>query len=94
MESTKEKNPKTEEVLLTIESPNGTGNSYYYEYYDEGLGSSVQLPRDSFVRAVTNFEYEDEIYDPSKQDYVYKTFYKYHNPEDGQVYTGYEVKKI
>jgi hypothetical protein len=40
------------------------------------------------------FEYEDEIYDPSKQDYVYKTFYKYHNPEDGQVYTGYEVRKV
>ena len=39
-------------------------------------------------------EYEDEIYDPSKQDYVYKTFYKYHNPEDGQVYTGYEVRKV
>jgi hypothetical protein len=40
------------------------------------------------------FEYEDEIYDPRKEDYVYKTFYKYHNPEDGQVYTGYEVKKV
>jgi hypothetical protein len=40
------------------------------------------------------FEYDDEIYDPHKQDYVYKTFYKYHNPEDGQTYTGYEVKKI
>ena len=40
------------------------------------------------------FEYEDEIYDPHKEDYVYKTFYKYHNPEDGQVYNGYEVRKI
>lgn len=40
------------------------------------------------------FEYEDEIYDPRKEDYVYKTFYKYHNPEDGQVYTGYEVRKV
>tara|TARA_R110000868_G_scaffold302491_1_gene563023 strand:+ start:1511 stop:1813 length:303 start_codon:yes stop_codon:yes gene_type:complete len=40
------------------------------------------------------FEYEDEIYDPIKEDYVYKTFYKYHNPEDGQVYNGYEVRKI
>jgi hypothetical protein len=39
-------------------------------------------------------EYEDYIYDPIKQDYVYKTFYKYHNPEDGQVYTGYEVRKV
>jgi hypothetical protein len=40
------------------------------------------------------FEYDDEIYDPIKQDYVYKTFYRYHNPEDGQIYNGYEVKKI
>jgi hypothetical protein len=40
------------------------------------------------------FEYDDEIYDPIKQDYVYKTFYRYHNPEDGQIYTGYEVKKV
>ena len=40
------------------------------------------------------FEYDDEIYDPIKQDYVYKTFYRYHNPEDGKIYNGYEVKKI
>lgn len=39
-------------------------------------------------------EYEDYIYDPRKEDYAYKTFYKYHNPEDGQSYTGYEIKKI
>ena len=39
-------------------------------------------------------EYEDEIWDPFKQDYVYKTFYRYHNPEDGQIYYGYEVRKI
>lgn len=39
-------------------------------------------------------EYEDEIWDPVKQDYVYKTFYRYHNPEDGQIYYGYEVRKI
>jgi hypothetical protein len=67
--------PRTEEVLLTIESPNGTGNSYYYEYYDEGLGSSVQLPRDSFVRAVTNFEYEDEIEDNKRNIFILKSKY-------------------
>ena len=39
-------------------------------------------------------EYEDYIYDPHKEDYAYKTFYKYHNPEDGQTYAGYEVRKI
>ena len=39
-------------------------------------------------------EYEDDIWDPVKQDYVYKTFYRYHNPEDGQIYFGYEVRRI
>lgn len=39
-------------------------------------------------------EYEDEVWDPVKQDYAYKTFYRYHNPEDGQIYYGYEVRKI
>ena len=39
-------------------------------------------------------EYEDEIWDPRREDYVYKTFYKYHNPEDGKTYNGYEVRKI
>jgi len=39
-------------------------------------------------------EYEDYVWDPIKEDYEYKTFYRYHNPEDGQVYNGYEVRKI
>lgn len=40
------------------------------------------------------FEYEDEAWNSAKQDYEYRTFYRYHNPEDGQVYYGYEVRKI
>lgn len=40
------------------------------------------------------FEYEDEVWNSAKQDYEYGTFYRYHNPEDGQIYYGYEVKKI
>jgi hypothetical protein len=68
-------NPRTEEVLLTIESPNGTGNSYYYEYYDDGLGYSVQLPRDSFVRAVTNFEYENELEENKRNIFILKPRY-------------------
>tara|TARA_R110000868_G_scaffold298903_2_gene559079 strand:+ start:15283 stop:16302 length:1020 start_codon:yes stop_codon:yes gene_type:complete len=68
-------NPRTEEVLLTIESPNGTGNSYYYEYYDDGLGYSVQIPRDSFVRAVTNFEYENELEENKRNIFVLKPRY-------------------
>jgi hypothetical protein len=67
--------PRTEEVLLTIESPNGTGNSYYYEYYDDGLGYSVQIPRDSFVRAVTNFEYENELEENKRNIFILKPKY-------------------
>ena len=40
------------------------------------------------------FEYEDEIWNSAKQDYEYGTIYRYHNPEDGRIYYGYEVKKI
>lgn len=67
--------PRTEEVLLTIENPNGTGNSYYYEYYDEGLGYSVQLPRDSFVREVTNFEYENQLEENKRNIFILKPRY-------------------
>ena len=63
------------EILFTIENPNGTGNSYYYEYYDEGLGYSVQLPRDSFIRAVTNFEYENELEENKRNIFILKPRY-------------------
>jgi len=67
--------PRVEEVLLTIENPNGTGNSYYYEYYDDGLGYSVQTPFASFVREVTNFEYENQIEDDKRNIFVLKPEY-------------------
>jgi len=40
------------------------------------------------------YDYQDEWYNPHKEDYEFKTFYRYHNPEDQQSYTGYEVKKL
>jgi hypothetical protein len=67
--------PRVEEVLLTIESPNGTGNSYYYEYYDDGLGYSVQVPRDSFLKEVTNYEYEIQIEENKRNIFLLKPRY-------------------
>jgi len=67
--------PRTEEVLLTIENPNGTGNSYYYEYYDDGLGYSVQVPRASFLREVTNYEYENQIEEDKRNIFLLKPIY-------------------
>ena len=40
------------------------------------------------------FEYEDEVWDNIKQDYVWKTFHMYHNPEDGQPYHDCNIRKI
>ena len=40
------------------------------------------------------FEYDDEWYNPRKDDYEFKTFTKYHNPEDKWAYSSFEVKKI
>jgi hypothetical protein len=67
--------PRIEEVLLTVESPNGTGNSYYYEYYDDGLGYSVQVPRASFIKEVTNFEYENQIEEDKRNIFILKPQY-------------------
>ena len=40
------------------------------------------------------FEYNDEIWDPRVEDYVYGSITKYHNPEDGQAYDSFEIKKL
>ncbi len=67
--------PRVEEILLTIESPNGTGNSYYYEYYDDGLGYSVQVPRAEFLKEVTNYEYEIQIEENKRNIFLLKPRY-------------------
>ena len=51
------------------------GNSYYYEYWDDGLEYSVQVPSTSFVREVTNFEYETEIEEKKRNIYILKPSY-------------------
>ena len=48
------------------------GSSYYYEYWDDGLGYSVQVPSTSFVRAITNFEYENQLQEDKRNIYVLK----------------------
>lgn len=40
------------------------------------------------------FSYWDETWHSAKQDYVYQEIFRYHNPEDSQVYYGYEIKEI
>lgn len=50
-------------------------NSYYYEYWDDGLGYSVQVPSSTFVRPVTNYEYEMSLEEKKRNIYILKPQY-------------------
>jgi hypothetical protein len=68
--------PRKEEVLFTIdETSDIVANSYYYEYWDSGLGYSVQIPSTSFVRPITNYEYENQIEENKRNIYILKPRY-------------------
>ena len=49
----------TEEVTFTVEGNIGTGNAYYYEYYDNK--SYHTIPAAKMTKAVTNYQYEMDI---------------------------------
>jgi hypothetical protein len=67
---------RKEEVLFTLpETSTITANSYYYEYWDPGLGYSVLVPSTSFIRSVTNYEYENQIQEEKRNIYVLKSRY-------------------
>jgi hypothetical protein len=76
--------PRKEEVHRTIESNVdisifGTtfeeANSYYYEFYDEGVGYARQISSSFFVKSVTNYEYELKIEEAKRNIYVLKPRY-------------------
>jgi hypothetical protein len=72
-----------EQVIYTLSensefSDNGDNirtNPRYYEYWDAGLGYSVLVPSTSFVRPVTNYEYELKIEEAKRNIYVLKPRY-------------------
>lgn len=69
-------NPRKEEVLFLVpETSTVTANSYYYEYWDAGLGYSVYVPSTSFVTSVTNHEYELQIQEDRRNIFALKPQY-------------------
>ena len=65
-----------ERVIYTVpENSLVSGNTNYYEYWDSGLGYSVLVPSTSFVREVTNYEYELSIEETKRNIYVLKPRY-------------------
>tara|TARA_R100001463_G_scaffold102982_4_gene157307 strand:+ start:892 stop:1908 length:1017 start_codon:yes stop_codon:yes gene_type:complete len=62
----------SEEVLFRSET---SGNSFYYEYYDEQLGFYQNVPTSSFLKEVTNYEHEEKIENAKRNIFVLKPEY-------------------
>ena len=67
---------RTAQVIYNItENSLSTGNAYYYEYWDPGLGYSVLKPSTDFVIGITNYEYEIAKEEAKRNIYVLKPIY-------------------
>ena len=60
----------TEQVTFTVEGNVGTGNAYYYEYYE--ANSYHTIPAAKMTQAVTNYEYEIKKEDDKRNIYLLK----------------------
>ena len=63
----------TEQVTFTVKGTAGTGNAYYYEYYDGNAYNTI--PAAQITQAVTNYEYEIKKEDDKRNIYVLKPDY-------------------
>ena len=63
----------TEQVTFTVEGNIGTGNAYYYEYYDNNSYHTVPVAK--MTQAVTNYQYEMKKEDDKRNIYVLKSRY-------------------
>ena len=63
----------TEQVTFTVEGDVGTGNAYYYEYYDDN--SYHTIPASKMIKSVTNYEYEIKKEDAKRNIFVLKPNY-------------------
>ena len=63
----------TEQVTFTVEGTVGTGNAYYYEYYDDNAYHTI--PAANMTQAVTNYQYEIKKEDDKRNIYLLKADY-------------------
>ena len=63
----------TEQVTFTVAGNIGTGNAYYYEYYDDN--SYHTIPAANMTKAITNYEYEVEKENNKRNIFLLKPTY-------------------
>ena len=63
----------TEQVTFTVEGTVGTGNAYYYEYYDDNAYHTI--PAANMTQAVTNYQYEMNKEDEKRNIFLLKPDY-------------------
>ena len=63
----------SEQVTFTVEGNVGTGNAYYYEYYD-GINYNT-IPAAQMTQVVTNYQYEIKKEDDKRNIYLLKATY-------------------
>ena len=63
----------TEQVTFTVEGTVGTGNAYYYEYYDDNAYHTI--PAANMTQAVTNYQYEMDKEDEKRNIFLLKPDY-------------------
>ncbi len=64
---------ETAQVTFTVIGTVGTGNAYYYEYYDNNTYHTI--PAAKMTQAVTNYEYEMEKENDKRNIYLLKPAY-------------------
>ena len=63
----------TEEVTFTVKGDVGTGNAYYYEYYDNNSYHTV--PAANVTTGITNYNYELDKENKKREIYLLKSLY-------------------
>ena len=62
-----------EQVTFTVEGNVGSGNAYYYEYYDNNVYQTI--PVANMTQAVTNYQYEIKKEDDKRNIFLLKPDY-------------------
>tara|TARA_Y100001970_G_scaffold285723_1_gene406176 strand:- start:313 stop:1305 length:993 start_codon:yes stop_codon:yes gene_type:complete len=63
----------SEEVVFTVEGSVGTGNAYYYEYYDGNNYNTVPVAQ--MTTGITNYDYEIKKENAKRNIYLLKSIY-------------------